>query len=101
VQRDAVKILSPAGVEYATYEDLSVGGLKLWLDHEMLPPTTIRLEFSLRPALQGSTPIKVLGRVVRCLPSKLGFEIGVQFIGLDPTTQSAMEKLFDLSEGPF
>lgn len=102
VQRDAVKILSPAGVEYSTFDDLSLGGLKLWLDREMLPPTVISLEFTLRSSLRSAViPIKVMGRVVRCIPSKRGFEIGVAFMGLDVSTHMAMEKLFDAEEGPF
>lgn len=45
--------------------------------------------------------IKVLGKVVRCVSSKDGFEVGVQFMNLQTPTRMAIEKLFDETEGPF
>jgi hypothetical protein len=101
IQRDAVKILSPQGVEYATYEDLSAGGLKLWLDHDMAPTSTFLLEFSFRSPQGASQKISVMARAVRCTSSKDGFEIGVQFLNLSVATRTAIEKLFDVGEGPF
>ncbi|MDB5036867.1 MAG: hypothetical protein JWQ35_395 [Bacteriovoracaceae bacterium] len=101
VQREAVKILSPAGIEYATYEDLSAGGLKLWLDHDMEPQTTLSLEFSLREPGQTPQNIKVVGRAVRCIKTKAGFEVGVQFLNLQEPTREAIQKLFDGNDGPF
>lgn len=101
IQREAVKILSPAGLEYGTFEDLSVGGLKLWLDHELSISTTLSLEFSVYSPLRGLTPLRVTGRVVRCVLAKSGYEIGVEFLDASKSTHTAIEKLFDVSEGPF
>jgi hypothetical protein len=101
VQREAVKIMSQAGLEYATYEDLSAGGLKLWMDHDVEPQTTLAIEFTLRDLEGGPVKIRVRGKVVRSLKSGAGFEVGVQFLDLNQPTQVAIEKLFEISEGPF
>jgi hypothetical protein len=93
VQREAVRLLTPSGLEYATFEDLSAGGLKLWMDHEMEPGTMIDLDFC---------SIRTMGRVVRSIKKNDGcFEVGVQFIDLQSSTRALIEKLVDSEEGPF
>lgn len=101
VQREAVKILSKAGIEYATYEDLSAGGLRLWLDHEVDLGTLYELEFKLR--VWGQSPLEILvqGRVVRCVKIQDGFDVGVEFLNLPQATIAAIQKHFSAEEGPF
>lgn len=101
IQRDAVKILSPVGLEYATYEDLSAGGLKLWMDHALEPNARLSLEFSVRNLDNTPLKIKVVGRVVRCVRSGDGYTVGIQFLDLSRTTREAIEKLFQPIDGPF
>ena len=91
VQREAVRILTASGLEYATFEDLSAGGLKLWLDHEVPSGLMMELEFSLR-ASSGDliSNLKVLGRVVRCIKQSSGFEVGIHFVDLPQAARRSL-----------
>lgn len=102
VTREGVRLMTPSGLEYSTFEDLSAGGLKLWLDHEIDSGVMIELEFSLSAASAApKNSLRVMGRVVRSVKKENGFEVGVQFIDLQSSTRAFLEKLVDSSEGPF
>lgn len=102
VQREAVRVIGPSGIEYATYEDISVGGVKLYMDYEKAPNVNLNLEFTVRGE-QGENlgNIRTSGRVVRSIKSGDGFEVGVQFINLDDRLRVSLERLIDAEEGPF
>ncbi len=101
VQREAVRITSKAGVEYATYEDLSGGGLKLWLDHPLEKDSSLSLEFTLRPQSDRTQEVVVMARVVRCVKINDGYEVGVQFVNLADSTRHIIQRLFASEDGPF
>ena len=102
--REAVKLVTDAGIEFCTYEDLSAGGMRLLLDHAAPIGSVMEIQFTLRPAAEKALPrheIKTLGKVVRCIQSSGDYDVGLQFLHLTPATRQAIEKAMDSEEGPF
>ena len=101
IQRDAVKIKSSSGIEYATYEDVSAGGLKLWLDHDVNIGNIFALEFTLRSVGGRNAEISVLGQVVRCITRPSGHEVGIQFLDLQDSVRKEILQHTKTEDGPF
>jgi c-di-GMP-binding flagellar brake protein YcgR len=102
VQREGIRVTSPAGIEYATYEDISAGGVRLIMDYEKAPHAALEMEFTLRGENGESLGnIRTFGRVVRSIKLQNGYEVGVAFTNLDDRIRSMIERLIDAEEGPF
>lgn len=102
VQKDGVRVVGPAGVEYAIYDDISAGGVRLIMEYEKAPHTPLEMQFSLRNEMgENLGDIRTRGRVVRSIKSDRGYEVGVEFINLDDRIRSMLERLIDADEGPF
>ena len=99
--REGVRIRSDRGVEYATIEDLSAGGLKIYLDHDVAVGSLLELSFSIRVAGSSVEEICVLGRVVRSIKHNMGFFVGVQFMDLSERYRQSLQAMVDSGEGPF
>lgn len=102
IQRDGVRVTSPAGIEYATYEDISAGGVKLFMEYEKRPHAQLEMQFTVRnESGENLGDIHTFGRVVRSIKTQDGYEIGVAFTNLDDRIRAMFEKLIDGEEGPF
>lgn len=97
--REGIKVRTAIGIEYGTFDDLSIGGLKLFLDHAKREGEVVDLEFRVASGMAGQ--IKVLGRVVRCLEHSSGYEVGIEFVNIAASMRDRITKLFDTGEGPY
>lgn len=102
-QCEGVRLLTDAGVEFATIEDLSLGGVRLYTDRNFTLGSLIELEFSLRSAETGKIlgEIKTLGRVTRSRSKGNGYDTGVQFIRVSEVVRRTIELAIDCQEGEF
>lgn len=98
--RDGVRLMTRSGVEYATYEDMSVGGLRLHAERTMLLGDVIHVDFAVQTP-QGRKTLKVLGRVTRSQKSSAGFDIGIEFVDLPNQFRILLEAAVDSEAGPF
>jgi len=100
--REAVKILSERGVEYATFEDISAGGLRLWMDREVAFGERLRLEFLLPYSGSGRYEgMEVEAQVVRCESKEAHFDVGVRFVGLSASDWDRLKTTVDCTKGNF
>lgn len=99
--REGVRIRSDRGVEYATIEDLSAGGLKIYLDHDLAVGSLLELSFSVRVSGAKVEEISVMGRVVRSIKHDMAFFIGVQFMDLNEKYRQSLHAMVDSGDGPF
>jgi len=83
--RDGVKIYAPRGVEYATFEDISGGGIRLFMSRapEMGEIIDMELRF---PGMRQDT--RISAQVVRVNPSERSFEVGLEFLKIDPAAEA-------------
>lgn len=107
-QREAVKIRTPHGVEYAVFDDLSAGGMKIWLDHSMEEGSLIQLEFSIRNAQGQIIHVRNSAIVARCIKVRAetgdGFQVGVQFrqsLSSEYFSDASKSAGIDSESGPF
>lgn len=107
-QTDGVKIRTPHGVEYAIFDDLSAGGMRLWTDHSMELGTLMQIEFSLKNKEGALVNLKNSAIVARCVKAKVGgsdgYYIGIQFReSLSPEwfVDASNSEDIDVSSGPF
>ena len=83
--RDGVKIYAPQGVEYATFEDISGGGIRLFMNRS--PELGEIFDMELRfPGLRQDT--RISAKVVRVNESGRSFEVGLEFLKIDPATEA-------------
>lgn len=100
--REAVKILSSRGVEYATFEDISAGGLKLWMERPAESGEALQLEFYLPYAGKGRhLDLVVDARVVRSIKRDSHYEVGVKFTELKPDDVERLKTVVDVQQGRF
>jgi len=99
--REGVRIRSHRGVEYATIEDLSAGGLKIYLDHDVATGTLLELSFSIRLGGSKAQEISVMGRVVRSIRHDMAYFVGIQFMDLSDQSRQSLQAMVDSGEGPF
>jgi len=100
--REAVKILSQRGVEYATFEDISAGGLKLWMDRSIEAGEVMQVEFLLPYVGHGRhLGLEVDAQVVRCIKRDKAFEVGVKFLRLSDSEWQQLETAVDCTKGSF
>lgn len=99
--REGIRIRSSRGVEYSTLEDLSAGGLKLFLDHDLDLGSVLELSFSIRIAGSKPSEFSAMGRVVRSVKQGTDYFIGVQFLDLDEKARQSLQAMVDSGEGPF
>lgn len=100
--REAVKLLSSRGVEYAVFEDISAGGLRILMEHKVELGTKFRAEFLLPYTGTGRYQgMEVEVEAVRCEPHKDGYDVGVKFSNLDSARRSQMETSIDCTPGEF
>jgi hypothetical protein len=107
-QREAVKIRTPHGVEYAVFDDLSAGGMKIWIDNPKDIGSLMQLEFSIRNPEGRIIHIRNSAIVARCVKAKIessdGFEIGVQFresLSAELFSRASKTDAVDSETGPF
>jgi len=106
---EAVRIKTPGGVEYATYEDISAVGLKLRSDRRLDLGSLLELEFDAPTSFRSDAPdltqsIRCLARVIHCsrLKNLKSYTVGVQFIDSLHLKQKALiQRWIDSEEGPF
>lgn len=101
-RREGVKVRTAVGLEYGTFDDLSIGGIKLFLDHSKQEDELMQVEFN----LPGSPKIEIraTGRVVRSVKSSTGYEIGVEFLHIHPALRGELQEFcdkIDTVDGPF
>jgi len=105
VYTDGVKLETGNGVEFATYEDVSFGGLRLYLDHDVKAGAIMQASFTVRHGGIDKirSEIRVLGKVVRCIKSISGYTVGLQFLNLTKETRENLASLVevDIEAGPF
>ncbi|MGA0163455.1 MAG: PilZ domain-containing protein [Bdellovibrionota bacterium] len=102
--RDGVRVRTSAGIEYGTFEDLSLGGLRLLMEREMPAGEMIDLEFSfLSPSVESEVrlQVKAMGRVMRSSPRSDLFEIGVAFLSVPKELARHWTTSVDDPIGPF
>jgi|GEM_PF-4653887 len=100
--REAVRILSRVGVEYATFEDISAGGLKLWMKRNTIPGEVLKLEFLLPYSGAGRyQDMKIDVIVVRSEKKEERYEVGVKFIELPQGKRLLLETVVDCTSGSF
>jgi len=101
--KEGLKLKGPQGLEYSTVEDLSTGGLKIWLDHEMTLGSLVEVEFNLRSKQNGQIlgAIQAITRVVRSVKSGDGFQVGLQFVELQHKMRELIDSFSDAEDGPF
>jgi len=78
--RDGVKIYASEGVEYATFEDISGGGVRLFMNRAPLIGEVIDMELRF-PGLRQDT--RISAKVVRVNESGSSFEVGLEFLRVD------------------
>jgi len=103
IMKEGVRITSPDGLEYSTSEDLSAGGVKIYLDRDPQIGSILELQFTLRsPEGKLLTEIKTLGKVVRSVKSNSGYQVGLQFLNLQDRAQVAINEMISSDkDGPF
>lgn len=102
--REAVRIRSSSGVEYATFEDISSGGLRLWLEHPIKVGDLLELEFDLPSDWVDAKQTRSMrrpARVVRAVQKGDSYEIGVQFLDAMPEISRHLGSAIDDQAGPF
>ena len=79
-------------------KDVSAGGLSVVMQ-EMIPVgSRIHVEIHVPPL---NRSIQAEAQVVRCLPSRTaGFELGIQFLEINPEEREALKKAIDKFAGP-
>lgn len=104
LNRDGVKLYAEHGIEYATFEDVSAVGIRLFLDREPRMGEHFRVEFRLpRPqALSGaaSSHFSLKARVVRVIPSGKGYEVGLEFLEGRDRIAAELHQGLDTAVGP-
>ncbi len=100
--REGAKIRTANGIEYSTLEDLSAGGLRLYLDHDVALGSLLELSFTVRSLSTGrSEEVKTMARVVRSVKEKDSYFVGVQFLDLKEEWRRSLQAMVDSKEGPF
>lgn len=97
--REGVQIKGTHGLEYATYEDICPGGLKVYLEHPLELKNLLKLSFSI-PRDRRNLEVQCCGRVVWCVErsDEPGcFEVGLEFVGLSDTARQHIQELVDQS----
>lgn len=95
--RDGIKILGPVGSEYATYEDVSIGGIRLLMDREPIQGERLDMELRL-PGMQRA--VQLSARVIRVQPWGRSFEVGAAFSKDSSDLSSFLKSEIDLESGP-
>ena len=78
--------------------DVSAGGVCVVM-REMIPVgSRIRVEIHVPPLARS---IRADGQVIRCLPAHGGgFQLGIQFLEIDPKERAALNEAIEKSAGP-
>ena len=102
VLREGVKLETGIGIEFSTFDDVSCGGIKLYLDHEVKIGALIEANFTIpRGPNNIRSEIKSLSRVVRCIKQNKGYTVGLQFLNMSKDMKSNLSTLVDITDGPF
>lgn len=102
VGREAVKLLSSRGVEYAVFEDISAGGLRLRMERKVAEGSRFHAEFLLPYKGQGRYEQMIAEiEVLRCSPVGDHYELGARFCYIDAPSQKALENTIDCTPGSF
>lgn len=102
--REAVRLWTKSGVVYSNFEDISLGGLRLWLEHSLKPGEILEVEFDLPTDWVEASRHRSLrrpARVVRCAARGDFYEVGVQFLDAPPDWMRQISKPIDDQAGPF
>ena len=84
-------VSDPGGERLTTTQDVGAGGVSLVVEEEISKGSRLQLELSVTPL---DRRVDAEGEVVRQLPIKRsGFEIGVQFVKMDPQDRSALNEM--------
>ena len=78
--------------QVSSTRDVSAGGFRVIM-REMLPVgSRLRVEIHVPPL---NRSIQIEGRVVRCLPTQGGFDLGIQFLKIDPPDRTQLNEAIE------
>jgi len=78
-------------------QDVSAGGMRMVVREEVPVDSEVILEIHVPPL---ERTIQAVGKVLRCQPSRRGFELGVRFERIDPRDQVALNEAVEQFYSP-
>jgi hypothetical protein len=102
--RDGVRVRTTSGLEYGTFEDLSLGGVRLVMERELPAGEIVDLEFSIRGSgieAELRLSVKALGRVIHSFARNDSFESGIAFLSIPKELARHWTTSVDDPIGPF